>query len=63
MFLFDFSWFIDSVFIFTLALIIDLVLGEYPDRIHPTIGIGNLITYLKSKLKTPTQKWKRQTAS
>lgn len=56
MFLFDFSWFIDSVFIFTLALIIDLVLGEYPDRIHPTIGIGNLITYLKVKAKNPNPK-------
>jgi adenosylcobinamide-phosphate synthase len=51
MFWFDLSWFIDSVLIFTLAFAIDLVLGEYPDRIHPTIGIGKLITYLKRKAK------------
>jgi adenosylcobinamide-phosphate synthase len=51
MFAFDVSWFVDSVFIFALAFLIDLVLGEYPDRIHPTIGIGKLITYLKAKAK------------
>ncbi len=53
MFTFDPSWLIDSVFIFTLAFLIDLVLGEYPDRIHPTIGIGKLILYLKKKAKHP----------
>jgi len=53
MFLFDVSWFIDSVFIFMIAVLIDLLLGEYPDRIHPTIGIGKLITYLKKKAKHP----------
>ena len=49
MFALDVSWLIDSVFIFTLAFLIDLVLGEYPDRIHPTIGIGKLIIYLKEE--------------
>ncbi len=53
MFALDVSWLIDSVFIFTLAFLIDLVLGEYPDRIHPTIGIGKLIIYLKKKAKSP----------
>ncbi|MCW3995905.1 MAG: cobalamin biosynthesis protein [Candidatus Bathyarchaeota archaeon] len=48
----DFSWFVDSIFIFVLALIIDLVLGEYPDRIHPTIGIGKIIAYLRRKAKS-----------
>jgi adenosylcobinamide-phosphate synthase len=28
-------------------------LGEYPDRIHPTIGIGKLISFLKRKSKNP----------
>jgi adenosylcobinamide-phosphate synthase len=51
MFLFDVSWFIDSVFIFTLAVLIDLIVGEYPDRIHPTIGIGKLIIFFKKKAK------------
>jgi adenosylcobinamide-phosphate synthase len=56
MFAFDFSWFVDSVFIFSLAFLIDLVLGEYPDRIHPTIGIGKLIIYLKKKAKNSNPK-------
>lgn len=54
MFAFDLSWFIDSVFIFTLAVLIDLILGEYPDRIHPTIGIGKLILFFKKKAKSPS---------
>jgi adenosylcobinamide-phosphate synthase len=53
MFWFDFSWFIDSVFIFAIAFLIDLVLGEYPDKVHPTIGIGKMISYLKRKSKNP----------
>jgi adenosylcobinamide-phosphate synthase len=53
MFAFDFSWFIDSVFIFALAFLIDLVGGEYPDRIHPTVGIGKIISYLRKKAKHP----------
>jgi len=51
MFNFYISIFIDSILIFILAFLIDIVLGEYPDRIHPTIGIGKLITYLKTKAK------------
>jgi len=53
MFLFDASWFVDSVLIFTIAVLIDLILGEYPDRIHPTIGIGKLIAYLRKRIKHP----------
>jgi adenosylcobinamide-phosphate synthase len=53
MFFFDFSWLIDSAMIFALAFLIDLVFGEYPDRIHPTIAIGKLIIYLKRKAKNP----------
>lgn len=53
MFAFDFSWFIDSALIFLMAFLIDAIFGEYPDRIHPTIGIGKIIAYLKPKLKNP----------
>ena len=56
MFTFVFSLFVDSVLIFTLAFLIDLVLGEYPDSIHPTIGIGKMITFLKRKSKSPNPK-------
>ncbi len=56
MFSFDFSWFLDSALIFVLAFLIDVVFGEYPDRIHPTVGIGKIITYLKRKAKNPNPK-------
>jgi adenosylcobinamide-phosphate synthase len=56
MFTLDFSLFVDSVLIFTLAFLIDLVLGEYPDRIHPTIAIGKMITFLKRKSKSTNPK-------
>jgi len=56
MFSYDLSLFIDSALIFILAFLIDAVFGEYPDRIHPTIGIGKLIAYMKPKLKNPNPK-------
>jgi len=56
MFTFDFFWFVDAVLIFALAFFIDLILGEYPDRIHPTIGIGKLISFLKKRAKHPNPK-------
>jgi adenosylcobinamide-phosphate synthase len=56
MFSFDLSWFLDSVLIFFLAFLIDIVFGEYPDRIHPTVGIGKIITYLKRKAKSSNPK-------
>ena len=52
MFWLNLSLFVDSVLIFALAFLIDMVLGEYPDRIHPTIGIGKIISYLKRKAKS-----------
>src|SRR5271157_4061408 len=51
MFSLDLTLLVDSALIFILAFLIDMVFGEYPDRIHPTIGIGKIIGYLKPKLK------------
>ena len=56
MFFLDFSWLIDSVLIFTLAFLIDLVFGEYPDKVHPTIAMGKIILYFKRKAKNPNPK-------
>lgn len=56
MFSFILSLFVDSALIFVLAFLIDVVFGEYPDRIHPTIAIGKLIAYMKPKLKNPNPK-------
>jgi adenosylcobinamide-phosphate synthase len=44
------------VFIFILAFLLDIVLGEIPDRIHPTIGIGKVIGYLRPRLKNKNAK-------
>jgi adenosylcobinamide-phosphate synthase len=59
MFTLDLSLFVDSFLIFTLAFLIDMVLGEYPDRIHPTIGIGKMILYLKRKSRNANPKVER----
>src|SRR5208283_1745330 len=56
MFSFNISLFVDSALIFILAFLIDIVFGEYPDKIHPTIGIGKIISYLKPKLKSTNPK-------
>ncbi|MCW4010387.1 MAG: cobalamin biosynthesis protein [Candidatus Bathyarchaeota archaeon] len=52
MFLFDVSFFSDSVLVFVLALAIDLAFGEIPDRAHPTVWMGYVIAFLKGKLKS-----------
>jgi adenosylcobinamide-phosphate synthase len=51
MFVIDISLILDSLLIFSLAFLIDLVFGEVPDRIHPTLWMGKLTDYFKSKLK------------
>jgi adenosylcobinamide-phosphate synthase len=59
MFSFDLTLLVDSALIFILALLIDMVFGEYPDRIHPTIGIGKIIGYLKPKLKSANSRMEK----
>ncbi len=56
MFQLDLSLLTDGVFIFALAFIIDIVLGEIPDQIHPTVGIGKVIAYLKPYCKNKNPK-------
>ena len=51
MFLIDFSFLLDSLLILLLALLIDFVFGEVPDRVHPTVWMGRVITFLKPKIK------------
>ena len=59
MFTLNFALLVDSVLIFALAFLIDLVFGEYPDRIHPTIGIGKMISYFKRKAKSPNPRFEK----
>jgi len=51
MFFFDVSFLIDSVLIFTLAFLIDVVFGEIPDRAHPTVWMGKIVVYVKPKMR------------
>ena len=46
------SFFVDSLAIFFLAFLIDIVFGEFPDRYHPTVWIGKTIAYFKPKFKS-----------
>ncbi|MCX8152952.1 MAG: cobalamin biosynthesis protein [Candidatus Bathyarchaeota archaeon] len=41
----------DSMLIFTLAFLIDVIFGEIPDRIHPTVWMGKVIAFVKPKIK------------
>ncbi len=59
MFALNLSLIWDSILIFALAFLIDLVFGEYPDRIHPTIGIGKMISYLKRKAKSSNPQFEK----
>jgi adenosylcobinamide-phosphate synthase len=52
MFAIDLSFFFDSLVIFGLAFLIDLIFGELPDSIHPTLLIGRVIAYFKPKIKS-----------
>jgi adenosylcobinamide-phosphate synthase len=45
------SFLLDSLFIFILAFFIDLVFGEIPDNIHPTLWMGKITDCIKPKLK------------
>ncbi|MCW4044371.1 MAG: cobalamin biosynthesis protein [Candidatus Bathyarchaeota archaeon] len=45
------GFFVDSLLIFVLAFLIDVVFGEFPDRVHPTVGIGKAIAYFKPIFK------------
>src|SRR4030067_1946124 len=48
----DFLFLFESVLILVLALFVDAVCGEVPDRFHPTVWMGNVIAYLKPRLQS-----------
>jgi len=52
----DFSFFVESASILALALLIDTVFGEVPDRFHPTVWMGNVIAFLKPRLRSKNPK-------
>ncbi|MDR2203870.1 MAG: cobalamin biosynthesis protein [Nitrososphaerota archaeon] len=56
MFQLDYTLLANAVLIFVLAFFVDIVLGEIPDQIHPTVGIGKIIGYLRPRLKNNNPK-------
>ncbi|MCL2134659.1 MAG: cobalamin biosynthesis protein [Candidatus Bathyarchaeota archaeon] len=56
MFTLDYTLLANAVIIFALGFLIDTLLGEIPDKIHPTVGIGKIIGYLKPKLNNKNPK-------
>ncbi len=48
----DFSFFVESASILVLALIIDSVFGEPPDRFHPTVWMGKIVALFKPMLQS-----------
>jgi cobalamin biosynthesis protein CobD/CbiB len=56
MFAIDSSLSLDALPIFSLAFLIDVVFGEVPDNIHPTLCIEKVTAYLKSKLRNKNSK-------
>jgi len=52
MFTINISVLVDAVLIFLLAFLIDMTVGEFPDRIHPTVWMGKVIDYFKPKIRS-----------
>jgi adenosylcobinamide-phosphate synthase len=52
MFTVNISALADSLLIFLLAFLIDITVGEFPDRIHSTVWMGKVIAYFKPKIRS-----------
>ena len=56
MFTVNISVLVDSLLIFLLAFLIDMIVGEFPDRIHPTVWMGKVIAYFKPKIRSESSR-------
>ncbi|MCX8150694.1 MAG: cobalamin biosynthesis protein [Candidatus Bathyarchaeota archaeon] len=52
MVLFDTAFFVEQILILAVALLIDVIFGEIPDSIHPTVWMGKVIAWAKPQLKS-----------
>ncbi|WGM88869.1 MAG: cobalamin biosynthesis protein [Candidatus Bathyarchaeum tardum] len=50
------SFLFDSLLVFILAFLIDILFGEAPDRFHPTLWMGTIAGRLKPKLRNDNPK-------
>lgn len=51
MVLFDFTFFVEQCLVVALAFLLDVVFGEIPDKMHPTVWMGKVIGWAKPQLK------------
>ena len=49
-------WFLESLLVLSLALLVDQVFGEPPDPVHPTVWMGKIIAFLKARLRSKNSK-------
>ena len=47
---------LDSLLIFCVAVLIDIIFGELPDRFHPTLWMGKLAGHVKPRLRSENAK-------
>ena len=50
------SFLLDSLLIFCIAFLIDIIFGEVPDRLHPTLWMGKLAGHIKPGLRNESSK-------
>lgn len=50
------SFLFDSLLVFGLAFLIDIIFGEVPDKLHPTLWMGTIAGRLKPKLRNNNPK-------
>ena len=50
------SFLLDSMLIFSLAILIDTIFGEVPDRFHPTLWMGTIAGRFKLKFRSDNAK-------
>ncbi|MHA1632017.1 MAG: cobalamin biosynthesis protein, partial [Candidatus Freyarchaeota archaeon] len=51
--------FIDRLTILLLAVLVDLIFGEPPDRLHPTVWMGRTISLLEEKIRNENPRIER----
>ncbi|MGB9659005.1 MAG: cobalamin biosynthesis protein [Nitrososphaerales archaeon] len=50
---------LESILILFLALVLDLIFGEPPEKLHPTVWIGKTIEFLKPRFKDSNPKMEK----
>ncbi|MEM2873385.1 MAG: cobalamin biosynthesis protein, partial [Nitrososphaerales archaeon] len=57
--LLNLTFILESMLILFLALVLDLIFGEPPEKLHPTVWIGKTIEFLKPRFKGSNPKMEK----